>query len=128
MKGISQNPGAREKYIKSAPFLPHVSESVKAMAQLKNNRTSSHHHGASCSQAREEQKLVETIRKVVTEKMVNPFTTTNHSDLLNIASGEKAPSNDLIAAWELGLEAMKKAEEDNSSKLVPPKLQRLKTL
>ena len=122
VKGISQNPGAREKYIKSAPFLSHVSESVKAMAQLENKRTSSHHHGASCSQAREEQTLVETIRKVVTEKMVNPFTTTNHSDLLNIASGEKAPSNDLIATRELGLEAMEKAEEDNSNKLVPPKL------
>ena len=78
VKGISQNPGAREKYIKSAPFLSHVSESVKAMAQLENKRTSSHHHGASCSQAREEQTLVETIRKVVTEKMVNPFTTTNY--------------------------------------------------
>lgn len=96
VKGISQNPGAREKYIKSAPFLFHVSESEKAMAQLENKRTSSHHHGVSCSQAREEQTLVETIRKVVTGKMVNPFTTTNHSDLLNIASGEKAPSNDLI--------------------------------
>jgi len=33
------------------------------------------------------------------EKMVNPFTTTNHSELLNIASEEKAPSNDLIEAW-----------------------------
>ena len=47
VKGISQNPGAREKYIKSATFLSHVSESVKAMAQLENKRTSSHHHGAS---------------------------------------------------------------------------------
>ena len=130
VKGISQNPGAREKYIKSAPFLSHVSENVNgvavnlngAMAQLENKRTSSHHHGASCIQAREEQTLVETIRKVVTEKMVNPFTTTNHNGLLNIASGEKAPSNDLITARELGLEAMKKAEEDNSSKLVTPKL------
>ena len=127
VKGISQNPGAREKYIKSAPFLSHVSESVKAMAQLENKRTSSLHHGASCSQAREEQRLVETIRKVVTEKMVNPFTTTNHSDLLNIASGEKARSNDLIAARELGLEAMKKAEENNSSKLLPPKLMTFST-
>ena len=34
MKGISQNPGARGKYITSAPFLSHVSENVKAMAQL----------------------------------------------------------------------------------------------
>ena len=50
VKGISQNPGAREKYIKSAPFLSHVSESVKAMAQLENKRASSHHHGASYSQ------------------------------------------------------------------------------
>ena len=41
VKEISQNPGAREKYIKSAPFLSHVSESVKAMAQLENKRTSS---------------------------------------------------------------------------------------
>jgi len=54
--------------------------------------------------------------------MVIQLTTTNHSDLLNIASGEKAPLNDLIDARELGLKAMKKAEEDNSSKLVPLKL------
>ena len=40
VKGISQNPGAREKYNKSAPFLSHVSESMKAMAQLENKRTS----------------------------------------------------------------------------------------
>ena len=91
---------------------------MKAMAQLENKDTSSHNRGASCGQACEEQTLEETIRKVVTEKMVNPFTTTNHSDLLNIASGEKAPLNDLINAQELGLEAMKKAEEDNRSKLV----------
>ena len=64
VKGISQNPGAREKYITSAPFLFHVSESVKAMAQLENKP--SHHPGASCSQAREEQTLEETILKVVT--------------------------------------------------------------
>ena len=108
VKVISQNPGAREKYIKSAPFLSHVSESVKAMAQLENKHTSSHNRGASCSQAREEQTLEETIRKVVTETIVNPFTTTNHSDLLNIASGEKAPSNDLMDARELGLEAIRK--------------------
>ena len=100
----------------------HVSESVRAMAQLENKHKSSHHPGASCSQAREGRTLEETIRKVVTEKMVNSFTTTNLSDLLNIASGEKAPLNDLIDAWELGLEAMKKAEEDNSSKLALPKL------
>ena len=102
VKGILQNPGAREKYVMSAPFLSHVSESVKAMAQLENKHTSSHHRGASCSQAREEQTLEET------EKMVNPFTTTNHSYLLNIASGEKAPLNDVIDARELGLEAMKR--------------------
>ena len=66
VKGISQNPGAREKYITSAPFLSHVLESVKAMVQLENKHTSSHHPGASCSQAREEQMLEETILKVVT--------------------------------------------------------------
>ena len=32
VKGISQNPAAREMYIKSAPFLSYVLESVKAMA------------------------------------------------------------------------------------------------
>ena len=66
MKGISQNPGAREKYITSAPFLSHDSENVKAMAQLENNHISSHHTGASCSQDRQEQTLEETIRRVVT--------------------------------------------------------------
>ena len=53
------------------------------------------------------------------EKMFNPFTSTNLDDVINIASGERAASSDVIDARELGLQAMRKAEEEESAKIVP---------
>ena len=120
LKGISLNPKAREKYIKTAPFLTTISEGVKDMAQLR--QTTSHHHGESTKQVLEDQALVEKIRKIVNENMVNPFTSTNLNDLINISSGQKALSLEVINARQLGEEAMSKAEKDKSTKITPPTL------
>ena len=65
---------------------------------------------------------MEKIRKVVNEEMVNPFTDTNLDDLINISSGQKAPSSEVVNARELGKEAMKEPEKDNSAKITPPAL------
>ena len=120
LKRITQTPATREKYVKTAPFLTKISESVKDMAQLR--QTISHQHGESDRQVLDDQRLVEDIRKIVNEKMVNPFTSTNLDDVINIASGEKAASSDVINARELGLQAMRKAEEEENAKIVPPNL------
>lgn len=55
--------------------------------------------------------------------MINPFQCPNQTDLLNIATGEKAPFTDLIHARSRGLEAIRKAEEQNISAIESPRLQ-----
>jgi hypothetical protein len=119
-KKISQNPGAREKYIKTTPFLTKISQSIKDMAQL--GERSIHHHWESQNTVVEDHNLVESVRKMIKEKIVNPFTTTNHDDLINIASGEEANSSEVIHAHKLGLAAFTKAEKEGSSKIVPPSI------
>ena len=54
--------------------------------------------------------LVETMTEKTNEKFVNPFRSTNKTDLLNIVTGEKAISTDLVNARSEGIQAMKKAE------------------
>lgn len=119
LKGISLNPAAREKYIKAAPFLTTISEGIKDMVQIRHT-TTSHHHGQSTKQILEEQVLVEKIRKIITENMINPFTSTNLDDLINISTGQKAQSTEVINARQIGIEAMKRAEEEGSNKIIPP--------
>lgn len=118
LKGISLNPAAREKYIKSVPFLTKVSENIKDMAQVR--RTTSHHHGESMKQTLSDHSAVETIKKIVNERMINPFTAMQNDELLNIATGEKAESNNILKARELGIEALAKAEEEGDTKITPP--------
>lgn len=107
-KGISQAPASREKYVKAAPFMTKVSESIKAMAEMGQSKSA--HHGDSHSQAMQDIKLVEKVRNVITEKMINPFSCTNQTDLINVATGQKCPSTTLIEAKELGNQALSRAE------------------
>ena len=62
-------------------------------------------------QARENLALVETMKEKINEKFVNPFRSTNKTDLFNIVTGEKATSTDLVNAKSKGIQAMKKAEK-----------------
>ena len=52
--------------------------------------------------------------------MINPFISTNLDDLINISTGQKAQSTEVINARQLGIEAMEKAEKEGSSKIIPP--------
>ena len=50
-------------------------------------------------------------------KCATPFTCMNSVDLLNISTGEKAPSVELIYSREKGVELLREAEEQNSGKV-----------
>ena len=119
-KGISQAPAARDKYVKTAPFLTAVSENIKSMANL--GQQESTHHGETQKQATEEHMHVEEIKKVICQQMINPFQCNNQVDLLSRATGEKDASKDLVHAQAKGMEAIMKAEEVVSIKIEPLKL------
>ena len=107
-KGISQAPASREKYVKAAPFMTKISESVKSMAEM--GQSNSAHHSDTQSQAIKDIKLVEKVRRIITEKMMNPFTCQNETDLINVATGQKCSSTTLIDAKEMGKQALFRAE------------------
>ena len=52
--------------------------------------------------------------------MVDPFKIRNTADLINISTGEKAPSNELVDARAKGLQAMKSAEEQRLTTINHP--------
>ena len=108
------------KQPKTVPFLNKVSESVKLMAKM--DQQQSGHHGGSHKQAHAVLMLVERTKQVVMQGMINPFASNNNTDLLNIATGEKASTTDLIYAYDKILAAMQATEEQGASKIEPPKL------
>ena len=108
-KGISQSDATREKYIKTIPFMISISESVKSMAKVTLQQAG--HHGERQNQAQYDHYTVEKIKKVIVNQMIDPFACSNQTDLLNICTGEKAATMDLIYACEKGLESLQKAEQ-----------------
>ena len=123
-KGISQNMRAQTKYIRAMPVLSKVSCAIKEMAHMSSNHGG--HHGESRQQTECDVKLVERIKKVIEEKMINPFKTTNQTDLLNISTGAKADSTELIYVREKGIAALRTAEESGTDRIVPPSISRFK--
>ena len=77
---------------------------------------------ASQKQARVHLALVETMKEKIYEKFVNPFRSTNKTDLLNTVTEEKAISTDLVNPKSEGIQAMKKAEENGDDAIEPPEL------
>ena len=96
LRGISQAPASREKYAKTIPFLTKISESVKAMADF--GEAHSHHNGKSNKSIAKDFQIVQNMRSVITEQMVNPFSCSNKIYLINIATGHKASTTDSINA------------------------------
>lgn len=78
------------------------------MAEM--GQANSSRHSDTHSQAMKDIKLVGKVRKVITEKMMNPFTCTNRTELINIATGQKCSSTNLTEAKERGKEALSRAE------------------
>ena len=108
LKGITQDSAAKNKYIKSVPFMAKVSESVKSLETCTHQQSTV--HGQSKIQTECDQHLVERVKSLITNKMMVPFTMTNTSDLINISTGEKAKTTDLANASLKGLKAMHEAE------------------
>ena len=61
LKGITHNPTATDKYIKSAPYMANVFENAKAMVHF--DPCGSGHHGDTNRAAEEERNLVGTMRQ-----------------------------------------------------------------
>lgn len=100
--GISQQPTPMEKYLKALTVLTAVSEQTKAMAHLDADDTKHHEDKES-------------------HQMINPFTC-EEQELINISTGHKATSADLICAREKGLEAMAAGRRTDSEKVAQIKL------
>jgi hypothetical protein len=118
--GITQKPAAMEKYLRVAPTLTAISSATKAMAHM--NETKKHHEDSS-TLAVKENDAVTRIKAVVKETMIDPFSCPNPTDLLNISTGEKAISQDLIHAKAKGLAALQEAQDKGSEKIQPMRLQ-----
>ncbi|KAJ8418676.1 hypothetical protein AAFF_G00001750 [Aldrovandia affinis] len=117
--GISQQPAAMEKYLRALPVLTAVSEQTKVMAHLDMDDTK--HHEDSNSQGTKEAESVRKITDVINNQMINPFTC-EEQELMNISTGHKSASADLVNAREKGLEALAAARKTDSEKIAPIKL------
>ena len=97
MKGTSQNPAVRYKYLKTAPFLTAVSEKVADMLNLHAGVSS--HHRESLSSGPVTDAKVNDFVDIVTNRMTDPFDL-QHNDVINIANGIIASSQDILLAKE----------------------------
>ena len=122
LKGITMNPTATEKYVKSAPLMTKVSESVKSMVHL-NKQSLGHHHGESAKSSEGERAMIVNIKHNVESSMINPFRHPNKTDLVNVATGQKAGSTELVDAHTKGVEALKHAQDMDSYKILVPKIE-----
>ena len=117
-KGIIQAESAREKYIKTLPFMTSVSESVKQMVHM-TSPEADHHDKLN----KDDHEQVLKIKRIIQEKMRNPFSPNLLKDkLVNISTGETLGSTKLIEARKLGLEAMRAADTSDSEKISMPKI------
>ena len=124
IKSISKNMRAQTKYIRAMPVLSKVSSAMKEMVHMGSSHGG--HHGESTRQTKGDVTLVERTKKVIEGKMINPFKTTNQTDLLNISTGAKAISTELIYVREKGIVALKTAEESGLNRIIPPSISRFK--
>ena len=108
-KGITQNKAAVQKYIKSSPFLTYISEQMKHMGHTKEDKSGDHHNNSK-KQVRRDNDTTDCM--VGSTNYINPWNNDERSYLLNIATGQKADSTEIIEARERGVESKKsKARE-----------------
>ncbi|CAH1796874.1 unnamed protein product [Owenia fusiformis] len=119
-KGITQEPAARDKYIKTVPYLTAVSEDVKAMVHMEsfNYRETVDTDKSSL----EDLNCVKRIRETILTDMINPFDAdcSDNNSLLNISTGEKCKSTDLAFVAEKAIEAIKEAKNAKATKITSP--------
>ena len=119
MNGISQNPAAREKYLKTAPFLNAISQQIEDMLHTPGS-VSSHHRESLNSSTVTEAKVNDSIY-IVTNRMTDPFDL-QHNEVINIANGIIASSQDILMAKERGIAATEEAEANGFDKIKATKV------
>ena len=95
---ITQKQATVDRYLKVLPVLTAISEETQMMVHIPDSKSENNENSANsnCN-------VVRHIKSVIDVQMCNPFTCMNSVDLLNISSGEKAPSVELIHAREKGV-------------------------
>ncbi|KAG1671517.1 hypothetical protein GQR58_016406 [Nymphon striatum] len=117
-KSITQSETAREKYIKTLPFMMAVSESMQWMVHMQSP-DSDHHEKL----AMDDMPKVLKIRDTVMECMRNPFASTVATEkLVNIAKGEIFTSSDVVDSKQLGLDVIAHARSTDAEKIISPKI------
>ena len=107
LKGITLNAQTQEKWFITLPFAAAVSGALKSMLQL-DNSDNMHHEDSTAIHEREKSSRDAMIGIVSTE-MINPFTYSDTSELLNIDNGLRATekvSHDLLNVEETGKTAL----------------------
>ena len=120
--GITQKQATMDKYLKVFPVLAAISGETQKMAHIPDSKSENTENSANsnCNAVRH-------IRSVINDQMCNPFTCMNSVDLLNISTGEKAPSVELIHAREKEVELFREAEEQHSDKVKTYKIKTFAT-
>lgn len=118
-KGITQSETAREKYIKTLPFMTAVSESMKEMVHMQSP-DSDHHEKLT----KDDLIKVLKIKDTVTHSMRNPFASdvAAAEKLVNIATGEILTSSEVVESRKLGLDAIAQARNTDAEKIISPKI------
>ena len=120
--GINQKHATMDKYLKVLPVLTAISEETHKVSHIPDSKSKNTENSANsnCN-------AVRRIKSVVNDQVCNPFTCMNSVDLLNISTGEKAPSVELIHAREKGIKLLREAEEQNSDKVKTYKIKTFAT-
>ena len=119
-KGIIQKQSARKKYQWALSVLTAVSEQTRAMVHVSEGTCTPRR--PTKTQASKDRDAVNNIKMLLVGGLINSFTLSS-SDLLNITTGEKCASLDLLEAKEKGQEALSKAEETLNTTVTPVCLQ-----
>ncbi|KAG1712173.1 hypothetical protein GQR58_002498 [Nymphon striatum] len=118
VRHVGQSETAREKYIKTLPFMMAVSESMQWMVHMQSP-DSDHHEKL----AMDDMPKVLKIRDTVMECMRNPFASTVAAEkLVNIAKGELFTSSDVVDSKQLGLDVIAHVRSTDAEKIISPKI------
>jgi hypothetical protein len=106
--GISQNPGALDRWFLTSHERASVTTAFKAMYMQERNHVDTHKEAATRRVERDEADVQKLLSCFTTNLMINPFSAENES-LANIATGVVLPANiagDLVQCTKKGKEMM----------------------
>ena len=118
-KGITHNKAAVQIYIKISPFLTYISEQMKQMGHTKEDKSGDHHNNSK-KQVKRDNDTIDCM--VGNTNYINPWNNDERSYLLNIATGQKADTTEIIEARGQGVESLRRAKQGKCSSVERVKL------